>query len=111
MRMPTEEERTIRCLLADIHEPLNLLFPGIRVKAETMPLGWGDSICALVLRVSYEHLTLGRLEYMHEVPILHLTQWGRDGLLQHLMNEIPRRVLDGMLRQAQKYSQSNWYSK
>lgn len=40
MRMPTEEERTIRCLLADIHEPLNLLFPGIRVKAETMPLGW-----------------------------------------------------------------------
>ncbi|AVX47630.1 hypothetical protein C5022_000027 [Pseudomonas phage vB_PaeP_130_113] len=38
--MPTEEERTIRCLLADIHEPLNLLFPGIRVKAETMPLGW-----------------------------------------------------------------------
>ncbi|WKL13438.1 hypothetical protein PhageSB_005 [Pseudomonas phage vB_PaeA_SB] len=109
--MPTNEERMIRCLLADIHEPLNLLFPGIRVEAQTRPLGWGDSICSLVLRVWYVHPKLGHLEYLHEVPLMHLEAWGHDGLLQHLMNEIPRRVLDGMLREAQKHSQRNWYSK
>ncbi|AFX93686.1 hypothetical protein FBPa25_0024 [Pseudomonas phage vB_PaeP_FBPa25] len=106
MRMPTEEERMIRCLLADIHEPLDLLFPGLRTKAHMDPQAEELSI-----RIDYDHAKLGRMGFCHAVSLYQLTIWGREGMVRYLMQEIPRRVLEGLLVKAQQYSQSNWYSK
>uniref|UniRef100_A0AAU0N301 Uncharacterized protein n=1 Tax=Pseudomonas phage vB_PaPhi_Mx1 TaxID=3079664 RepID=A0AAU0N301_9CAUD len=106
MKMHPDDVRLIRCLLADIHEPLNLLFPGIRARAHTMHQGE-----TLAFRVDYEHPKLGVLGFCHEAPLYYLSTMGREGMVRCLMQEIPRRVMDGLLVKAQQYSQSNWYSK
>ncbi|QPP21158.1 hypothetical protein [Pseudomonas phage MYY9] len=112
MRVPTEHERVLRCLLQDIHGPLNLLFPGIRVRMEEVPLGmYGmrGGYWELRFQVDYNHPKLGHLRYMQSVPE-HVLADNRDSIIKYLMEVIPRQVLEGMLKKAQEFVTKNWYS-
>ncbi|CAK25953.1 hypothetical protein [Pseudomonas phage LKD16] len=113
MRVPTEHERTLRCLLQDIHGPLNLLFPGIRVKVEEACLGYlgyrERGYWELRLQVDYDHPKLGHLRYSQAVPEYVLIN-DRDSIIKYLMEAVPRQVLEGMLNKAQEFVTKNWYS-
>lgn len=108
MRVPTEHERVLRCLLQDIHGPLNLLFPGIQVKVDEEYLGilgqW-----ELRLQVDYIHPKLGHLRYVQSVPEYVLVT-DRESIIKYLMEVVPRQVLEGMLKKAQEFVTKNWYT-
>ncbi|WVX90878.1 hypothetical protein [Pseudomonas phage PJNP013] len=108
MRVPTEHERVLRCLIQDIHGPLNLLFPGIRVRVDEERLGFRGPV-DLRLQVDYAHPKLGHLSYGQIVPEYVLLA-NRDSIIKYLMEVVPRQVLEGMLKKAQEFVTKNWYS-
>ncbi|UPW35816.1 hypothetical protein QE320_gp014 [Pseudomonas phage EM] len=101
MRVPTDEERTIRCLLDDIHGPLNLLFPGVRAEIKD-----GHQWRTIILCVEYPHPVLGLLSYSHTVPKSVIED---DYFLEFVMNRVPQEVLAGMLERAQAHTAKHWY--